>query len=468
MNPTLQRIYGALPASVQHLVCSAEGYRLERTRFGRDFESLLREVEARSALPDAETAAGRDRLFHEFVSDAVMGSSFYRDQPLFHAAVASQPFAAGNLPILDKAAVQAAAARIARADVAPADVVSTSGSTGTGLRFPVTNEAVQRQWATWWRFRGWHGIRRGEWCGYFGGRPIVPVDRRQSPFWRYNVPAHQVLFSGSHLSGQTWRAYAAELSKRRLAWLHGYPSFLARLASYLLDHRTTLGYDVRWVTTGAENLLPAQADLIERAFGVRPRQHYGMAEGAANASECPAGHLHVDEDFAFVEFVPVAHGSRCRVVGTNLTNRAFPLIRYDVGDIAQVSGAACGCGRPGRIVDAIDGRREDYVVLPDGAMVGRLDHIFKGQTRVREAQIYQPDLARVVLRVVTANGFTARDERALVDAATTWLGRQLRIEVELRDVLPRTPAGKLRFVVSDVVAARLDAPSNVLPLGTPA
>ena len=162
----------------------------------------------------------------------------------------------------------------------------------------------------------------------------------------------------------------------------------------------TLGYDVRWITTAAENLLPAQADLIERAFGVRPRQHYGMAEGAANASECPNGRLHVDEDFAFVEFVPVEHGTGCRIVGTNVTNRAFPLIRYDVGDIAQVSGQTCDCGRPGRIIDAIDGRREDYVVLPSGAMVGRLDHIFKDQVRVREAQIYQPDLRRVVLRLV--------------------------------------------------------------------
>jgi phenylacetate-CoA ligase len=184
-----------------------------------------------------------------------------------------------------------------------------------------------------------------------------------------------------------------------------------------------------------------------------------MAEGAANASECPSGRLHVDEDFAFVEFVPTGHGAGYRVVGTNLTNRAFPLIRYDVGDVAQVSGQTCGCGRPGRIVDGIDGRREDYVVLPSGAMVGRLDHIFKNQVRVREAQIYQPDLSRVVLRLVGATGFTTRDEQALIGAARTWLGDGLRIEIEHLQALPRTPAGKLRFVVSDVAAARLEARS---------
>jgi phenylacetate-CoA ligase len=456
VNLALERMYSVLPVGVQHLICSAEGYRLQRSRFGYGFQRLLHDVEARGAMSHADLEVLRDRLFREFVSDAATGSAFYREQSSFRCVVEGQSFRAEDLPILDKASVQAGAARIARADVPHARTASTSGSTGMGLRFPMTREAVRRQWATWWRFRRWHRIERDEWCGHFGGNPVMPIRRRRPPFWRYNVPGRQVLFSGSHLSADTCSAYIAELSKRRLAWLHGYPSLLALLASYLVERRMTLGYDVRWVTTAAENLLPAQVDLIERAFGVKPRQHYGMAEGAANASECPNGRLHVDEDFAFMEFVPVEGGTGYRVVGTNVTNPAFPLIRYDVGDIAQVSGRTCDCGRPGRIVDGIDGRREDYVVLPSGAMVGRLDHIFKDQVRVREAQIYQPDLTRVVLRLVRASDFTTRDEQALISAARIWLGSGLRIETEHLDALPRTRAGKLRFVVSDVVSARLE------------
>jgi len=464
VNRTLERMYSALPVGLQHLLCSAEGYRLQRKRFGRDFGVVLRDVEARSAMPAADVAGLRDRLFREFVSDAAIGSAFYRGHPAFRPAAAGRPFRAEDLPILDKPAAQAGAPRITRSEVPCAVIASTSGSTGMGLRFPVTNDAVLRQWATWWRFRRWHGIERDQWCGYFGGRPVVPIGRTGAPFWRYNVPGRQVLFSGSHLSRDTWTAYAAELARRRLVWLHGYPSLLALLAGYLLEHRQSIGYEVRWVTTAAENLLPAQADVIERAFGVRPRQHYGMAEGAANASECPSGRLHVDEDFAFVEFVPVERGTGYRVLGTNVTNRAFPLIRYDVGDVAQVSGQTCDCGRPGRIIDAIDGRREDYVVLPNGALVGRLDHIFKNQVHVREAQIYQPDLTRVVLRLVEARDFTMRDERALVAAARTWLGDSLRIEIEHLEALPRTRTGKLRFVVSDVAAAGLEERPAALAL----
>ena len=464
MNHTLVRMYGYLPSSVQHLVCSLEGYRLQRVRFGRDFDLVLREAEERSEKSPADIVALRDGLFRQFVSDAARASAFYGRQASFQSAARFRPFRSEDLPILDKPTVQARAADIAPPTERAAEIVATSGSTGMGLRFPVTNHAIQQQWATWWRFRRWHGIRRDEWCGYFGGRPVVPVERRRAPYWRYNVPGRQVLFSGSHISADTWRAYVAELARRRLVWLHGYPSLLALLAGFLIEHREPIGYEVRWITTSAENLFPAQADLIERAFGVRPRQHYGMAEGAANASECPEGRLHVDEDFAFIEFVPVDRQSGYRVVGTNMANRAFPLVRYDVGDIAQVSGRTCGCGRPGRIIDAIDGRREDYVVLPNGAMVGRLDHIFKDQVRVREAQIYQPDLTRVVLRLVSADDFTSRDEQVLLTSARTWLGTSLRIEVEHLTSLPRTSSGKLRFVVSDVTESRLNERPATLAL----
>jgi phenylacetate-CoA ligase len=274
--------------------------------------------------------------------------------------------------------------------------------------------------------------------------------QRRPPFWRYNAAGRQVLFSAYHLRPGTWREYVAELQRWRLPWLHGYPSVLALLATYVLEHRVSLGYDLRWITTGAENLLPAQRDAMERAFGVRPRESYGMAEGAANASECPAGRLHVDEDFAFVEFVPIDGSGAHRIVGTNFTNEAFPLIRYDVGDIAYVSGQTCGCGRPGRIIDRIEGRREDYVLLPDGALIGRLDHIFKDQVRVREAQIYQPDLRRVVLRVVRREDYAVQDEASLVLEARQRLGDEIDIVVDYVPQLPRTAAGKLRFVVSDV------------------
>ena len=104
----------------------------------------------------------------------------------------------------------------------------------------------------------------------------------------------------------------------------------------------------------------------------------------------------------------------------------------------------------GRIVESIDGRKEDYVVLPNGARLGRLDHIFKDLTRIREAQIYQPKRETIIFRIVKGEGYGPEMERRLLDEARKRLGREVAIKVEYVSSLERSRTGKLRFVVSEV------------------
>jgi phenylacetate-CoA ligase len=336
-------------------------------------------------------------------------------------------------------------------------ITHTSGTTGGGLRFATTLKAIQEQWATWWRYRHWHGLHQGIWCGYFGGCSVVPLPQTSPPFWRYNYPGKQILFSGYHLNPANLVVYVEELRRRKPPWLHGYPSLLALLASRLLETGNDLDYQVRWVTIGAENLLIQQADLIERAFGVRPKQHYGMTEAVANISECEFGKLHVDEDFAAVEFVPNPRGTGFKVLGTNFTNPATPFLRYDVKDLVELADiSSCQCGRPGRVVENIDGRKEDYVTLKNGARLGRLDHIFKDLVNIREAQIVQKKAGEVIIRVVKGKDYSEKDTIALLQETSKRMGDDTDILIEHLDSLPRGPSGKMRFVVSEISAGKLE------------
>ena len=307
----------------------------------------------------------------------------------------------------------------------------------------------------WWRYRRWHGIDLGTRCGYFGGRSVVPVAQEAPPYWRYNPAAQQLLFSAFHMNDRTLPAYVSMLRKAQPPWLHGYPSLLHLLASWIVDRKVDLGYQVKWITIGAESLMPNQSTVIEEAFGVRPIQHYGMAEAAANISECPEGKMHVDEDFSVVEFVKDQRSGTFRVVGTSLSNDATAFLRYDVGDLVggDTSGS-CSCGLAGRIVGPIDGRREDYIVLSNGVRVSCGNQIFKTLDDIREAQIIQTRAGEITVRVVRSANYSKESERRLLREMRKRLGDETAIGVEYAEGVERSSNGKFRLVISEV--GRLD------------
>ena len=450
---SLERIYLRLPIPLQNLGCTLEGFRIQQKRYGAGFRRELAEAERRSALSQEKICELRDRRLRAFVAHCAATVPYYRN--LFRELGVRPGDIRGIgdlrvLPVLTKTAVQEHGTEFVSelSKQYSCDVVHTSGTTGGGLHLLATHESIQEQWAIWWRYRRWHGIQPGTWCAYFGGRALVPAGQSAPPYWRTNLAGRQLFFSAYHLTPQNLKFYAEKLRRARLPWLHGYPSLLALLAAFIVDSGFDLGYQPRWVTIGAENLLPQQAEVMRRAFGVRPIQHYGMAEAVANISECPLGNLHVDEDFAGVEFA--GEDSQRKVIGTNLSNYATPLLRYDAQDMVCVGDRRCDCGLPGRIVESIDGRQEDYVVLKNGARIGRLDHIFKDMVRVREAQIIQQEPGVIRLRVVRGSGYSENDETQLRREFAQRLGTGAVIEIEYVGQLPRTDSGKLRFVISEM------------------
>jgi phenylacetate-CoA ligase len=453
----LEKLYLGLPVAFQNLALSLEGWRVARRRFDAEYRDLLAAALGRDAWSAERVLAFRDRRLADFVQEAARRVPHYRE--LFARERIDAREIRGladleRLPVLRRAEVQADPSRF-RAEGFPRSALTwmhTSGSTGSGLGFPATWRAHREQWAVWARYRLWHGLVEGTPCLYFGGRSVVPLRARRPPFWRRDRAGERWLFSAYHLNADTAPAYLDAMRRSGAAWIHGYPSMVALIASHALERGVELR--MRWVTLGAENVLPQQEQLIERAFGVRPVQHYGMAEAVANASLCPARRLHVDEDFAALELVPDPDGCG-HVVGTNFSNPAFPLLRYEVGDSAALAPDGCSCGRPGRILERLDGRLEDYVVTRSGAKLGRLDHIFKDMPNVREAQIRQTVAGRMTIALVRGARWSPADETALRAAVKQRVGDEVEFELEYVDTLPRTSREKLRFVVSNLEQGRI-------------
>ena len=97
---------------------------------------------------------------------------------------------------------------------------------------------------------------------------------------------------------------------------------------------------------------------------------------------------------------------------------------------------------------SVEGRFEDYIVLPDGTRIGRLDHVFKDAVKVLEAQIVQERNDEIVIRVVRADGYAKRDEQFLIAQMIDRVGTQIRLGFDYVDRIERSRSGKLQFVIS--------------------
>jgi len=278
---------------------------------------------------------------------------------------------------------------------------------------------------------------------------------KKPPFWSFDAVNNHLLFSSYHLSEVNLRYYIKKLEDFNPLLLHGYPSSIYLLAlAYKKYGKKKL--NLKSVFTSSETLLYTQRNRIEDAFQVKVFNWYGTSEMSANIVECEKGELHLKAEHSFVEIVNDNNqlckpGETGRIISTNFNNTAFPLIRYDIGDIVKISkNQIPKCGRGGLLVDHIEGRIEDYIVTPDGRIIGRLDHLFKDSANVIEAQIEQPKIEEIILRIVRGSHYSKEDEKLIYNEAKSRLGSSIKISFDYVENIIRTKNGKFRFIISKI------------------
>ena len=441
-------LYPRLPVPLQNLAVGARGVQIRATRYGGDFdmrlEAAIRRADRGSDALLVERDARLVRALHEF------RTSVPRFRSLSASEIDADPYGVlASLSITDKSQVREQPAAF-RADPQPKEsrTTKTSGSTGSALHLRSTRTAEREQWAVWWRYRSWHGLLPGQWHGLFGGKQVVPTGGG-APYWRVARPLHQVFYSSLHIDRASAPAYVKDIDQRGLSWLHGYPSAIAALARSALATGVPPPSSVDTISGGSEGFGQLNRQVLGRWFGGRIIEHYGLAEGVANLSQCVGGRLHVDEDFSVVEFLETEMPGQHEIVGTNLTNFAQAFVRYRTGDLAVDVRDSCPCGWHGRSISHVDGRMDDMIVTADGHLVGRLGQLFYDTTSVASAQIVQEVPGRIDVYVVPAGTSVLPADLSHIEAAAAdRLGPSTGLSFhEVQQVPYVSPSGKHRLVV---------------------
>ena len=460
----VEQVYPRLPIFLQNAACWYYGKKEARTRFGAEFDRRLRELLDSERWHAGEIENYQNEKLRQIVRYAYDTVPYYRER---WQALKLTPDDIRcredlqKLPVLTKEDVRNNFERLVSTSVSKQRLIfrHTSGTTGKALHFYVTKEAIAFQWAVWWRHRMRFGVAPGALHANFTGKRVVPLDQQTPPYWRWNRPLHQALLTMHHLTPEKISSVVDFLNEHPFEFYSGYPSIIHMLALHATEAGLHLKAAPRAVFTGAENMLDFQRRSIQSFTGAVLTDQYGCSEGCGNASHCPEFVYHEDFEFGLVEGVEMQSGNPARsILCTGFANEAFPLIRYEVGDtgVWRGDGSACPCGRESRVVLRIEGRRDDYVITPEGTRIMRFDYVFKGAMNVKEVQVVQEKLGEIVLRVVQRPGYSANDEGEIRHEINRWISPQLAIRFEYVDQIEREANGKFRAVLS-----RVEAPQHV-------
>ncbi|MDX1762242.1 MAG: phenylacetate--CoA ligase family protein, partial [Christiangramia sp.] len=263
------------------------------------------------------------------------------------------------------------------------------------------------------------------------------------------------------LSEKKMEDFLQRFKKSNFNYLNGYTSAIVLFARFLKDKEIILKElcpSLKICIVTSERLFEKDKQLIEASLGVPVINEYGASEVGLIAFEDSENHWIVNSEDLYIEILDendkiLPYGEEGRVVITSLYNKAHPMIRYDIGDIGCLSTKST-LKKP--ILEKLIGRTNDIARLPDGKVVPGLTFYYVTKTiiedngNIKEFVIIQTKIDEFRINYVSEYELTAEQKARIMDAVKIYVGDNLVILFERKDILKRSQSGKLKQFTSEL------------------
>ncbi len=248
----------------------------------------------------------------------------------------------------------------------------------------------------------------------------------------------------------------AEINSFKPEVIFGYGSYIGTLYRQAWERKLAI-FRPKLITYGSDRMADADRLLIEDQFGVPVLSTYGATESMHIGFQCERREgFHVSIDDVAVRVVDeqgrtLGPGGTGSSVISNLINRATVLLNYRLGDTVTLSTTPCPCGRTLPTLERIEGRADDFVILPDGRNLHSLVLTQRLQPLpgVAQIQLCQEELRRFTLSAVCTGSADWSQLRGQLEMKLrAVLGNDISLDLRRVDVIPPEAGGKVRAVIS--------------------
>ena len=341
-------------------------------------------------------------------------------------------------------------------------VVKTGGTTGTPTS--VVHDACFRDWGRTTR------LFAQQLCGFPLGTSFFRLWGSEQDLLQQQEKLDRRVLRNllGEIPMNAFRARETELlqhlqtlqSHTSIHHLMAYVDAAVSLATFIED-RQLPRRRLRTIMACAGTVTEEWRRILERVFSAEVFDKYGSRECADIACEC-AQHsgLHVFSPSVFVEVVD-EEGRECppgqtgRILVTLLNNLAFPMIRYQIGDLGVwADRGPCPCGLAFPRLQSLQGREDDMLTTEDGTLltsvfVRHFVGVSLNRQLIREWQFEQAEPGQFIFRYIALQKEGLEENLRLIQSSFgKAIGASAKIEMQAVAEIPPAPTGKALWIIN--------------------
>jgi phenylacetate-CoA ligase len=239
--------------------------------------------------------------------------------------------------------------------------------------------------------------------------------------------------------------YIEKIRNSNTKIIYGYATAIAFAADIMKKNKISPLTQLKGIVSTAEVLTNENRKTIEEAFKVKVFNQYGCNEAGVSAFECEYGKMHIISTRCKFE-----NDEEGNLIGTDLTNKGFIMIKYSTGDQVELSNStSCLCRRNYPIIEKIRGRSYDMVIDSNKHVMHAafFNIMFKNDVSIKQFQI-RFDKNKISIYLNTDNKkANANDYQHYVEVIKEYLFFN-EYEVILNADLLQTSNMKHRYVIN--------------------
>ena len=331
--------------------------------------------------------------------------------------------------------------------------ITTGGTTGTPMEFYFSEQSKYIRQGNWakWKLSSKVDYKYDKYC--YIGRILG-----SNSAWEYNGNILQI--ASNQLSVQNVKKIIKEMERFQPKYIQGYASAVYILATIIERENIDISkIMIKSILTSSDTMFKDYREKIEKIFQCKVYDHYGQNEDCVAATECDEHNgYHIHEESTYIEVVDIYSNNKIssgigKIIGTNLFNYAMPLIRYEIGDVGEITLEKCKCGNEHKRIINFQGRIDDIIKLKDGRRIaaGSLNQPMKySNNEIIECQYIQESMDELVINVVPDINFSDKTLKTFQEELETLIGNTLNIKFNVVENIPRAKNGKYKFIISKV------------------